>query len=356
MGLVTATESRTGTRDLYVPTHERGMVHRSYLSPDRKQVLLVEMENGGWLPCRVIPFDGSSTGRQVGPPGAACTNGAWSPDGEWVYLSSNTGGRFHIWRQRVAGGEPEQITSGPTEEEGIAMAPDGRSLVTSVGTDQSALWVHDSRGDREVSSEGYSFLTADRHDVLAGRAEALLPGSPRDIARHVWGGGSVGGGPQRRPQRGCSARVSPLPTTRSLLMASESGLWPLTRRERRVFGRLLSTAALLRGSWLPPSRRLIQFSTARATCSSQRRRARSTTSIALKRMEQDCRRQFQIPLSFSAELPRTQSGWWLLPHTPEKKRRPWSWHIRLIAETLYSCVIGVRCAGGLTGSSFTCRS
>jgi eukaryotic-like serine/threonine-protein kinase len=160
MALVTANESRTGPRDLYVPTHERGMVHRSYLSPDRKRVLLVEMENGGWLPCRVVPFDGSSTGKQVGPPGAACTNGAWSPDGEWVYLSSNTGGRFHFWRQHVADGEPEQITSGPTEEEGIAMAPDGRSMVTSVGTTQSAVWVHDSRGDREVSSEGSSFLTA----------------------------------------------------------------------------------------------------------------------------------------------------------------------------------------------------
>jgi serine/threonine protein kinase/Tol biopolymer transport system component len=160
MALVTATESRTEPRDLYVPTHERGMVHRSYLSPDRKRVLLVEMENGGWLPCRVVPFDGSSTGKQVGPPGAACTNGAWSPDGEWVYLSSNTGGRFHLWRQRVAGGEPEQITSGPTEEEGVAMCLDGRSLITSVGTGQSALWVHDARGDREVSSEGYSFLTS----------------------------------------------------------------------------------------------------------------------------------------------------------------------------------------------------
>jgi len=160
MGLVAATESRTGTRDLYIPAHERGMVHRSYLSPDRKQVLLVEMENGGWQPCRVIPFDGSSTGKQVGPPGAACTTGAWSPDGKWVYLSSNAGGRFHIWRQRVADGQPEQITSGPTEEEGIAMSADGHSLVTSVGTTQSSVWVHDTRGDREVSSEGYSFLTA----------------------------------------------------------------------------------------------------------------------------------------------------------------------------------------------------
>ena len=59
MALVTATENRTGSRDLYVPAHERGMVHRSYLSPDSKQVLLVEMENGGWLPCRLVPFDGT---------------------------------------------------------------------------------------------------------------------------------------------------------------------------------------------------------------------------------------------------------------------------------------------------------
>jgi Tol biopolymer transport system component/tRNA A-37 threonylcarbamoyl transferase component Bud32 len=159
MALVTATESRAGSRDLYIPPRERDMVHRSYVSPDRKQVLLVEMETGGWLPCRLLPFDGSSTGKQVGPTGAACTNAAWSPDGEWVYFSSNAGGGFHIWRQRVAGGEPQQITSDPTEEEGIAMAPDGRSLVTSVGTAQSAVWVHDSRGDREVSSEGYSAVT-----------------------------------------------------------------------------------------------------------------------------------------------------------------------------------------------------
>jgi len=161
MALVTATENRFGARDVYVPAHERGMVHRSYISPDHKQALLVEMENMGWLPCRVVPLDGSSTGKQMGPAGAACTNGAWSPDGKWVYLSSNLGGSFHIWRQQVAGGEPEQVTSGPTEEEGIAMAPDGRSLITSVGSAQSAVWLHDAHGDRQISSEGFSFLTED---------------------------------------------------------------------------------------------------------------------------------------------------------------------------------------------------
>jgi len=100
MAIVTADENRAKERDVYVPPHERGMGHRSYLSPGGKNVLIVEMDNDGWLPCRVVPFDGSSAGRQVGPKGG-CTNAAWSPDGEWMYLDSDAGGAgHHIWRQR----------------------------------------------------------------------------------------------------------------------------------------------------------------------------------------------------------------------------------------------------------------
>ena len=156
MAVVTASESRAGKRDVYVPPRERGMAHRSYLSPDGKWVLLAEMDNDGWLPCRLVPFDGSSPGRQVGPPGAGCTSGAWSPDGKWMYLTSDAGGQFHIWRQRFPDGKPEQVTFGPTEEEGIAMHPDGRSLVTSVGLEESAVWIHDPNGERQVSSEGFA--------------------------------------------------------------------------------------------------------------------------------------------------------------------------------------------------------
>jgi hypothetical protein len=155
MGVVTSEESRAGERDLYMPPHERGMVHRSYPSPDGRSILLVEMdERGGFVPCRLIPADGNSEGKRVGPPSAECTFAGWSPDGQWMYLSSDAGGVFHIWRQRYPDGQPEQVTSGPTEEEGIAMAPDGRSLVTAVGTRQSSVWVHDGRGDRQISLEG----------------------------------------------------------------------------------------------------------------------------------------------------------------------------------------------------------
>src|SRR4029453_7864646 len=43
------------------------------------------------------------------------------------------------------------------EEVGIAMAPDGRSIVTSMGQRRSAIWIHDAQGERPVSSEGVAF-------------------------------------------------------------------------------------------------------------------------------------------------------------------------------------------------------
>ncbi len=134
------------------------MAHRSVLSPDGKWVLVTAEMDEGWLPCRVVPFDGSSPGKIVGPPGSTCTAGAWSPDGKWVYLTVNTGQGFHVWRQRWPDGKPEQVTSGPTQEEGIAIAPDGRSFITAVGWEQSTVWVRDARGERQVSSEGYATL------------------------------------------------------------------------------------------------------------------------------------------------------------------------------------------------------
>ena len=166
MSIVSSTESRTGQRNVYVPPDASGMAHRSALSPDREQVLVVEMGNNqgnkqggyGWLPCRLAPFDGSSPGKRVGPAPAQCTDAAWSPDGQWMYFSANTGGGFHVWRQRFPDGTPEQVTFGVTEEEGIEFAPDGRSFVTSIGASQSTVWMHDSRGDRQMTSEGYAFL------------------------------------------------------------------------------------------------------------------------------------------------------------------------------------------------------
>ncbi|HEX3353671.1 MAG TPA: protein kinase [Terriglobales bacterium] len=157
MALVSATESRGAERDVYVPASELGMAHRSFVSPDRKSVVAVEMDATSMRPCRLVPLDGSSPGKPIGPEGH-CTGAAWSPDGKWIYLTTDAGGSGdHIWRMRYPDGTPQRITSGPTEEDGIAIAPDGKSIITSIGQSQGTIWIHDKNGERQISSEGYSF-------------------------------------------------------------------------------------------------------------------------------------------------------------------------------------------------------
>ncbi len=154
MGIKTARENRTDEHEVYFPSHERGMAHYSYPSPDQHSILLVEMDRqGSWQRCRVVPMDGSSAGTQVGPQGE-CSAGAWSPDNRWMYFNAGVDGGSHLWRQRVPDGTPEQITFGPTEEEGLAMGPDGKYLITSIGVRQSTVFTHDPSGDHPVSIEG----------------------------------------------------------------------------------------------------------------------------------------------------------------------------------------------------------
>jgi eukaryotic-like serine/threonine-protein kinase len=157
MGLVTAQSTRAQEHDIYFPAEPEGMVHRSYPSPNKKWILVAEMGPISWVRCRLLPFDGSSAGNSIGPEGS-CTSAGWSPDGKWMYLNSNAGSAgFHIWRMKFPDGLPQQLTSGPTEEDGFAVDPDGKSLIASVGTAQSTVWLHDQKGDRQISSEGYSF-------------------------------------------------------------------------------------------------------------------------------------------------------------------------------------------------------
>jgi len=154
MGVVTATATRGDLREIYFPAHERGMAHYSFPSPDRRWALVVEMDgNGAWAPCRLIALEGQGAPRQVGPP-HACTSAGWSPDGRWMYFVASTGDRSHIWRERFPDGTPEQITFGPTEEDGLAIEPNGRALITSMGVRESSIWIHDASGERPLSSEG----------------------------------------------------------------------------------------------------------------------------------------------------------------------------------------------------------
>jgi serine/threonine protein kinase/sugar lactone lactonase YvrE len=193
MKVTTADEQRSAVRVLYSPAGEHGMAHRSAVSPDGAWALVAEMDSPVWRPCRLVPIDGQSVGRRVGPDGQ-CTSAAWSPDGQWMYFSSNSTGAFHLWRQRFPNGAPQQLTHGPTEEEGIAPDPDGRSVVTSVGTRHQSIWVHDERGEREVSREGYAFVPT----IPNGSTSQPLPADGRSVFYLVRQGAVRFSGPGER--------------------------------------------------------------------------------------------------------------------------------------------------------------
>ena len=185
MGIFSSTESRSEQRTVYLPANVAGMAHRSFLSPDGKSVIVVEM-GLGWLPCRVVPFDGSSAGREAGPPSAQCTFAGWTPDSKWMYFSANTGDGFHIWRQRFPDGTPEQVTSGATEENGVSFFPDGKSFVTSVGESFSALWVHESTGERQITFEGYAYLPSFSHDTRRVYYLQRSKANDRFVSGELW--------------------------------------------------------------------------------------------------------------------------------------------------------------------------
>ncbi len=185
MGIVSANEDRSDRREIYFPTHERGMAHYTDPSPDHKWVLVAEMEPE-WKPCRIVPLSGADAGHQVGPRGA-CTAAGWSPDGQWMYFGVEIEGRRQLWRQRFPDGKPEQITGGSTDADGLAIAPDGLSLITSIVTKQDAIWLHDSKGDRALSSEGYAGLFPPQFSPDGRRLYYLLkhdsPESPNELWR-----------------------------------------------------------------------------------------------------------------------------------------------------------------------------
>jgi Tol biopolymer transport system component len=183
MGLVTATESRAMPREVYFSQNSQGMVHFSELSPDGKSVLAVEMVAGVWQPCRLVPFDASSPGKPVGPADALCTAATWSPDGRWLYFSAERNGESHLWRQKFPDGVPEQLTSGPNQEWGVAVNPDGKSLITSVGTRQSSVWLHNEGGDRAVSVEGYAY-----RPLMSPRGDKIFYLVRRGVRGALWSG------------------------------------------------------------------------------------------------------------------------------------------------------------------------
>lgn len=49
-----------------------------------------------------------------------------------MYFTVTVDGQSHIWQQHFPNGGPEQITFGPTEDDGLAVETHAPALITSV--------------------------------------------------------------------------------------------------------------------------------------------------------------------------------------------------------------------------------
>jgi serine/threonine-protein kinase len=69
-----------------------------------------------------------SRGRQVTTGTQSVEQADVSPDGVWLYYDTDRSGNSDIWRQRLAGGSPEQLTTHPAGDFAVRVSPDGREL------------------------------------------------------------------------------------------------------------------------------------------------------------------------------------------------------------------------------------
>jgi hypothetical protein len=98
-----------------------------------------------------------------------------------MYLNARVEGSKHLWRQqwgrRAPQGNPEQISFGATEEEGLAVAPDGKSLVASVGTRSRTMPPSNKLPDLSQDSyDAFAFRLVKRSSVTRAMPLGKEPG------------------------------------------------------------------------------------------------------------------------------------------------------------------------------------
>lgn len=87
--------------------------------------------------------------RQLTLLNAASHSPAPSPDGKWVYFSSNRRGSYHIWRVSAEGGEAEQITDGNVTDIDASPDPAGNLYFVRMTQGQGRLMRRSASGQIE---------------------------------------------------------------------------------------------------------------------------------------------------------------------------------------------------------------
>ena len=93
----------------------------------------------------------TSTGRVHAEP-------TWSPDGQLLAYTSDRGGSFDIWVQKVNGGPPIQLTSGGGRDWQPSWSPDGRRIAYRSEQNGGGIFVIAAEGGppRRIAETGYN--------------------------------------------------------------------------------------------------------------------------------------------------------------------------------------------------------
>jgi Tol biopolymer transport system component/DNA-binding winged helix-turn-helix (wHTH) protein len=83
----------------------------------------------------------------------------WSPDNRFIAYSSDRGGKFDIWVQQVSGGDPVQITKGPSHNWQPDWSPDGKYIAYRSEDGEGGLFIIPALGgagsERKIAPYGY---------------------------------------------------------------------------------------------------------------------------------------------------------------------------------------------------------
>jgi TolB protein len=177
-------------------------------SPDGKTLAVVLSVDGG-SQIFLLNADGSGSRRRISNSSSIDTEPRYSPDGRWLYFTSDRGGSPQIYRMPAGGGEPQRVTFEGSYNVSPRPSPDGRVLAyvtRNAGKFQVALLDLSNRQVQVITDsdrdESPSYAPNGRMILLAtviggrgvlsavssdGRIKQRLPYAGGDVREPAWG-------------------------------------------------------------------------------------------------------------------------------------------------------------------------
>jgi TolB protein len=139
---------RTGNR--IQVSNKPGINGAPAFSPDGRKLVLTLGGIDGNLDINVLDLSTRQT-KRLTTHRAIDTEGSWSPDGRYIYFTSDRSGGPQIYRVRASGGTPERVTFDGSYNARPRLSPDGERLAM----------VHLDRGNYRIA-----VMDVDRKDLL----------------------------------------------------------------------------------------------------------------------------------------------------------------------------------------------